>query len=487
MATSPKSIGVTAIMNDPKISLQVKEALDSPPGSSKRTNALAVLRSINKTVPLSVSQAPAFQGSLAVQNAPTAPSMRVSPQVSTMPSTAPTSPALPSQPSTQSTVGGMDLQGGAQPGLQGMATPASRFIFQAAPTKKESILPSDVATQNGKPTEEFKSWYDRQTPEVQEKYKVINDAVEAGVGKETFAWEMMADINKFRKLPGMENTPADALPVGGSLTRQTQKVESALREEMGLNQKVDNLKKLSERGLTIEDNLNDYVMARDKYLKNIDSMIDGAKSSMIDMDLGNPYVADRMNKYMNYLYILKGRQTKRYANFLDSAIRQHNYELTRAQNDYNTTLDSFNRELASQKAITAEDYNRLNGMLQDMYTNVAGRDRKELEDEKLRQEVLKMQFENSGDPLARMTEAERNDIVNYEKQLGQKLSNTVWSVIFTNLSPTNRSYFIQRLKTAFAGKSGMSDEEVLKMLGDFISENETGGVLEWKPEYSTGG
>ena len=134
--------------------------------------------------------------------------------------------------------------------------------------------------------------------------------------------------------------------------------------------------------------------ARDKYIERLDSLIDTTNESMIDMDMANPYINKQMNNYRNYLYIMKGRQQKRYADFLKTAINQHNLELTRAQNAYDSTLKQFNRELDSKTAITEEDYNNINEMLKEMYNTLDKREEKEARMGILNEQLLKAQFDN---------------------------------------------------------------------------------------------
>lgn len=56
----------------------------------------------------------------------------------------------------------------------------------------------------------------------------------------------------------------------------------------------------------------DYINGRDKYIENINVMIDKALDSMVNADMGNPYVAQREQNYINYLYAMKNRQIQRY-------------------------------------------------------------------------------------------------------------------------------------------------------------------------------
>jgi hypothetical protein len=121
-------------------------------------------------------------------------------------------------------------------------------------------------------------------------------------------------------------------------------------------------------------------------------MIDGAKKAMVESDMGNPYVAQRMNNYANYLYLMKGRQQKRYVDMVNSSINYHNQELVRAENAYKTSYTNFTNELKTKSDITKEDYTRLKTTLEEMYKNVEAREEVELKKQKLREEVYQAQY-----------------------------------------------------------------------------------------------
>ena len=395
--TNPKLIGLNAVMNNPNLSRVVSDALNSPPGSLKREKASAMLRSLNKassrldgqgggnpymdmdlnqqwTTPQISNSTPSTIG---------IPSPQQSPQQSTTPQPTTTTGQPTSATAEQApNIGAEEVE---QP--QKFLWPAEEGVIEPEP--QSQLPPGFEAGQN---TDYYDNAYNNLSPEDKIRFKPLYEARKAQVGPESFALSVQADAEKLHGF--MPNVPMDMLPVGASLTRQTAEVEDALREKYKVEEMENNLDRLKETGLTIEDNLADYMTARDKYIERLDSLIDTTNESMIDMDMANPYINKQMNNYRNYLYIMKGRQQKRYADFLKTAINQHNLELTRAQNAYDSTLKQFNRELDSKTAITEEDYNNINEMLKEMYNTLDKREEKEARMGILNEQLLKAQFDN---------------------------------------------------------------------------------------------
>lgn len=243
----------------------------------------------------------------------------------------------------------------------------------------------------------YDSWYESLSDDDKTRYADLYGALKAGIGKKTFAWQMISDAEKMKTLfPGV---PAEALPIGASLTSQVNDIENNLKEEYKIDVLTDNLNKLQKRGLDIEDDLTSYITARDSYIEKLDGMIDKAKDSMTTLDMANPYVAKQMGNYMNYLYIMKGRQQKRYADFLNSAITYHNNEVKRAQESYDLANKQITDVLANKKEILKEDYTNLKSLLEEMYDNVDNREKKILSNALLQQKVAELALQNAVDPL----------------------------------------------------------------------------------------
>lgn len=393
--TNPKLIGLNAIMNNPNLSRVVSDALNSPPGSSKREKASAMLRSLNKASNRLDGQGggnPYMDMDLNQQQ----PSPQISnstPSTIGIPPPQQTATGQPTTPSSTEQQTSTPAEQTPNIGAEGTTQP-QKFLW---PTEEGIIepepqpqLPFDVS--DGQDMGYYDNAYNNLSPEDKIKYKPLFEAIKGQVGPASFALQVQADADKLKEF--MPNVPMDMLPVGASLTRQVADVEDALREKYKVEEMENNLDRLKGTGLTIEGNLADYMTARDQYIERLDSLIDTTNESMVDMDMANPYINKQMNNYRNYLYIMKGRQQKRYADFLKTGIKQYNLELTRAQNAYDSTLKQFNRELDSKKAITEEDYNNINEMLREMYDSLDKREEKELRLGILNEQLLKSQFDN---------------------------------------------------------------------------------------------
>ncbi len=56
----------------------------------------------------------------------------------------------------------------------------------------------------------------------------------------------------------------------------------------------------------------DYIRGKDEYLKKIDNLLENANTKIANMDTSDPYVAQRCQYYLDYLYTLRDRQISRY-------------------------------------------------------------------------------------------------------------------------------------------------------------------------------
>ena len=202
--------------------------------------------------------------------------------------------------------------------------------------------------------------------------QTILAAAEIGLGAESFATQVQGDKKLIDEI--FADIPEDQRPYGASLARQLADLQSSLKDENKLDEQLANITSLTKRGRTVEKDLTNYIVSRDEYIKKLDGMIDDLDTQISKMDLSDPFVNKLTNNYRNYLHILRGRQEKRYADFLSDSIDQHNNEIQSAIDLYDITKNKFISELQIQAAITTEDFNNLRTMLIDMYNNVAGRE-----------------------------------------------------------------------------------------------------------------
>ena len=68
----------------------------------------------------------------------------------------------------------------------------------------------------------------------------------------------------------------------------------------------------------------------------IQQLITDNKDAMAKMDTSNPFVAQSMGRYTNYLSVLKGRQEKRYVDYINDSIGAHNADMQFMVDGYNT-------------------------------------------------------------------------------------------------------------------------------------------------------
>jgi len=110
----------------------------------------------------------------------------------------------------------------------------------------------------------------------------------------------------------------------------------------------------------------DYVKARDQYVSDINKMIDDVNETVANTDTNNP-VTDAMYKnYKNYLYTLKGRQNQRYADYVDSNIKNFQSDLenvktqyTEAQGLYTSAMDNIEDRYDETKKVLIDMYKTL--------------------------------------------------------------------------------------------------------------------------------
>jgi hypothetical protein len=204
----------------------------------------------------------------------------------------------------------------------------------------------------------------------QKRFKKLFDAVKAGVGPETFAYNAMSDIGTLKELfPGV---PEDELPVGASLSRQILSLRDVLKKDYNLDNLLNQKSQLLKTGITLQDDMTDYIRYKDDYLKSVDEMIGKTTDAALKMDMANPKVNQIMTKYTDYLYTLKTRQNKRYIEFLNTAINQYNGQLQYATDMYQTNMNAFLEDFKLQSTVKEEDYNRVYSTLAGLYNQISG-------------------------------------------------------------------------------------------------------------------
>ena len=173
----------------------------------------------------------------------------------------------------------------------------------------------------------------------------------------------------------------------GSLMEQVTELDTALKKQYDLDNILNQKNALIKRGITLETDLGDYIRGRDEYLNETQGMIDRFTDKMTTMDMGNPVVARQADTYMNYMYTLRGRQNKRYIEFLNSGINEYNAQLTDISNHYDKALNAYEKDLQLKTNVTQAEYQMYFNALSDMYNTLDQAPIKKMEMEKLRMEI----------------------------------------------------------------------------------------------------
>ena len=208
--------------------------------------------------------------------------------------------------------------------------------------------------------------------------KSAKEAYDLGLGSEWYSLTRMMDKDQLAKDLGMSPEAARLLPEA-FLQTQLIDLENARRDEFKIDEQRDSLFQKQQRGLTIESDLKSYVRGKDKYLGQIDKLLDETNERIVNMDTSNPYVAERMKNYTNYLTILKGRQNQRYIDFLDTSIDFHKADIKQSEAFYDRSLEEVNRLITQDKATTTEWHGTVKTMLKDLYDNIEYREDRQME------------------------------------------------------------------------------------------------------------
>ena len=208
-------------------------------------------------------------------------------------------------------------------------------------------------------------------------FDLAEGAYDLGLGSKTFAWTLLQDKKKLAAALGIPEEQAASLPEG-LLSEQINDLRNTIDKKYRIEEQLDKLLDLQQKNLTIEDDFKSYIRGKDEYLGDIDKLLDGAQTKIANMDTSNPYVAQRMQMYVNYLTILQGRQNKRYIDFLDIGITKHKNDIDSATNIYDRSIEQANKEYQETGAVTVESYNMMKTMLEDIYNNIESREDRQI-------------------------------------------------------------------------------------------------------------
>ena len=214
-------------------------------------------------------------------------------------------------------------------------------------------------------------WFENLSPGLQNQYAEIYEAVKSGMTKTAFFNQLMSDRKAASELSGI---PEEFIPAGISLTRSLKEERERLEKELNIDQQLSNLNQMLNAGVNIDNDLSSYIKGKDEYLGAIDAMIDKARDYSFSnkIDMSNPYVANRMQNYMNYLGTIRGRQNQRYVDFLKNATDDYNAKIERMQNTVDLSISRVEDKMTDIKLMAEEDYANIKDTIYGLYDSIEG-------------------------------------------------------------------------------------------------------------------
>ena len=155
------------------------------------------------------------------------------------------------------------------------------------------------------------------------------------------------------------DVPEEYLP-GATLSGTVDQFATKLKETTGLNDLLRQKTNLVNAGHYLMSDLDDYIRGKDTYVKEVDTMIKGVKDKLLSGGTStDPTTMKSTNDYLNMLYTLKGQQSKRYMDLVNSASEKYTADMASLDNTVTMAAAEYEDRLASGTAILQEEYNMM--------------------------------------------------------------------------------------------------------------------------------
>jgi len=264
----------------------------------------------------------------------------------------------------------------------------------------------------------------------------VKSALEKNMSATGFAYSMMNDPEELRKIPGFENLPDDALPYGASLSGQVGALAETLRKESGLDAMLNDYKGMLDSAGGLEGDLTDYVRGRDEFLNETQGLIDDFKEKTTKMDMANPVIAQRAKQYNDFLYSVKGRQNKRYIEFVNQSLTKYQNDVQNKKAGIETVVKDLESQIDFKGNLAIDEYERIYTALVDTYNSALGLPELESSRQQAQAELTKTYAQTIKDATGVADETEYNET--YQKQT-KYLSELILDKDSGTLLPGSRS------------------------------------------------
>lgn len=225
--------------------------------------------------------------------------------------------------------------------------------------------------------------------------KLIQDAVAKGVGKTTFYNSVVNDDKKLSLLEQISGVASGTLPRGSIFAEQVDELSKSVREKMGLDQAYTQLQSIRDQGVDIDETLA-LSTTRDQLISRYQKMVEGTKAKLYDTT--NIFERRSLKNYLSNLYIRLNSEEDRYASFISSGLKNYNNNLKIAEDNYKDLEKKIETEITRSTDISKEQYNTLKGMIEEAYTQA-----EKLAGDYLTNEQKKLTIQNSQLNIAKNT------------------------------------------------------------------------------------
>jgi hypothetical protein len=245
---------------------------------------------------------------------------------------------------------------------------------ETAPYVGESVTTSqvvDYADSNGEGA--LDSFYNgmENDPSLQDYHTDVYEAIKSGESKSSFRWRIISDPEKLAKFLDVPEETLKFFPQNGMLQSHLLDIRDLVEDQYRLNDFLDLIVNRTLAGASIESNLQAWVRGKDEYLTKVDKLLFDTEERMANMDLSNPGVRTKMENYVNYLTMMKGRQNQRYIDYVQMSVDKHSADLDRLTALYELNHDKARKAFEKIEVMTTEAYENVKSLLDDVYDTAA--------------------------------------------------------------------------------------------------------------------
>ena len=331
----------------------------------------------------------------------------------------------------------------------------------------------------------------------------IQDGIKNNLGAGMFALREMENKN-------------NPISEGKSLSQLIADKDAAIRKDTGYDQlKTDKMIAEQEK-VNLPKDMATFIRDRETYIATTDKNIEDFRAKMANMDMSNPDTRDSANKYLNYLYTLRGRQNQTYMGYIQQASDLQQRKVENLTNQLQTATDQYKTQITNYTNIKTSEYTTYMAALTDMYTTAKNAPTEALQLDYLKKQVtgaatltpsdlLKQGFINQNKELAGIINDKNNlarqgvDLMERVQMLGQLDPSYTSANIFQtyvdgvnnylNATPDAKGGVADRGVTE-DGKKKIADEAIRNFAHVAIAASQSGDnqalVLATNHAYSVG-